>query len=324
MFAKLLAFVVAGILSFLAVAFGAFNSIIPASHQEFHTPQLATTSQRVISNKEKVPSSATTTEQTVVSEKITELPPVVEKVATSSKKSMPGPLVAKKVVPPYQEIGLNKDEIIVLTNKERVSHGLSPLSENKRLDAIAEAKAVDMINKQYFEHVSPSGVDIGKLAESYGYAFTHVGENLALGDFASSSHVVNGWMNSPGHRANILGKDFTEIGVSALRGMWEGREVWWSVQEFGRPMPDCPTPSDATRKRIEIYESQLGKMRTSLEHLKAEIDGPGIAYDVYAQSVKDYNTIVDLYNKFLLEDKTLITAYNKEIEVYNQCIKDGM
>jgi uncharacterized protein YkwD len=237
------------------------------------------------------------------------------------KTSLPTPYSALPQSVVVNGGSFNADEIVALTNIERVKHGLSPLRVNSTLTQIALAKAKDMIDKQYFEHVSPDGTDIGKLAQQYGYAYVHIGENLALGDFASSSHVVNGWMDSPGHRANILGSDFVEIGVSAVRGMWQGRMVWWSVQEFGHPMPACDKPDEVVRKKIEIYEAQLSSIRDSIVKLKSAIEDPTTSRDTYLIDINEYNATVDLFNRFLAEEKALVVSYNAEVANYNECIK---
>jgi uncharacterized protein YkwD len=218
--------------------------------------------------------------------------------------------------------GLHEDEVIALSNSERVRAGLAPLTKNSHLHAMAEAKAVDMINKQYFDHVSPLGVTIGILADTYGYKYIHIGENLALGDFASSSHVVDGWMNSPGHRANILGKDYTEIGVSVLRGSWEGREVWWAVQEFGKPFPNCESPNESMKQQIESSETQLDQLRKTLDTLKLQIDQTDRSKGEYQQRVHDYNLQVDKWNVLLASIKSLVAQYNGEVNSYNACISE--
>ena len=80
-----------------------------------------------------------------------------------------------------------------------------------------------------FEHTSPSGVDPGKLVQSYGYDYIVAGENLILGNFSSEKEVVQDWMNSPGHRANILNGSYKRTGVAAYRT--EDGTIYW-CQEF--------------------------------------------------------------------------------------------
>lgn len=243
---------------------------------------------------------------------------------TQKVESLPGPFRRTSNTLPSAQSILDSAAVIALTNARRADAGLSALRHNAHLAAMAEAKAVDMIHKQYFAHESPDGVGISGLAEKYGYAYRYVGENLAMGDFASSSHVVDGWMNSPGHRANILAAHYTEIGVAAVKGRWEeeGRDVWYVVQEFGDPMPDCPNPDELTRRKIEIFKTEIDALAVTLDGLRREVDalertGPR---DAYIEKVNDYNTVVAGYNDLIAKEKALIAVFNDQVEKYNICI----
>lgn len=250
---------------------------------------------------------------------------VPEKTAAPKTAVTPGPAApASPVAPKAGDVGaLNQQDIIILTNSERIKMGLPALSFNATLSLIAEAKAKDMIARQYFAHVSPSGVDVSGLAVEYGYLYKNIGENLALGDFENSQDVVNGWMNSPGHRANILNTDFTEIGVSAIVGNYNGRQVWYSVQEFGRPMPKCTLPDTSLDKKISLYQSQITATEATLLHLKEEIESPNIDEETYRAKVKDYNTTVKTYNDLVEAVKSFIALYNSQVSTYNTCVEKG-
>lgn len=242
---------------------------------------------------------------------------------TTTVTPAPTPVITP-VAPRSGSVGaLNQQDIIVLTNSERVKVGLPALSFNATLSLIAEAKAKDMIARQYFAHVSPTGVDVAGLAVEYGYQYKNIGENLALGDFENSQDVVNGWMNSPGHRANILNTDFTEIGVSAIVGNYNGRQVWYSVQEFGRPLPKCTLPDSAIDKKITLYQTQITATEAALLHLKEEIESPNIDEETYRAKVKDYNTTVKTYNDLIEAVKSFIALYNAQVSAYNTCVEKG-
>ncbi len=251
------------------------------------------------------------------------VPPTLStKATTQTRPTLPGPLTVLKQTSGSKS-QLDSSEIITIVNRERAKEGLAPLAYQPRLYAMAEAKALDMIQKQYFAHSAPDGTGIGDLAERFGYVYLNVGENLALGDFASSSHVMNGWMNSPGHRANILKSDYTEIGVAVMRGSWEGRQVWFAVQEFGRPLPNCPRPDELLKKKIEIYESQLNAMRGTIDRTRVAIEESTTGGPTYFTLVSEYNTLVDSYNKLLLDEKQLIETYNAQAKAYNSCVDAG-
>lgn len=122
--------------------------------------------------------------------------------------------------------------VIDLTNEERLAVGLPPLATNTLLARIAGDYACEMIENDFFDHVSPvTGSTVGSRALQYGYFFRKVGENLAGGQ-TSPEQVISEWMNSEGHRANILDEDFIEIGVSVRAG---GYYKWYWVQEYGLP-----------------------------------------------------------------------------------------
>ena len=101
------------------------------------------------------------------------------------------------------------------TNQQRVANGLGNLALNGTLNQAAQAKAADMAATDYWSHNSPSGATPWTFISATGYTYQTAGENLAYG-FSSSSDAITGWMNSPGHRANILNTSFTEVGFGII------------------------------------------------------------------------------------------------------------
>ncbi|MDR0270696.1 CAP domain-containing protein [Paenibacillus sp.] len=114
-------------------------------------------------------------------------------------------------------------EVIKLVNQERANAGLKPLTENAKLSNMAMDKAKDMSNNHYFDHNSPTYGSPFDMMKQYGISYSYAGENIAQGQ-RTPSDVMNAWMNSQGHRANILSANFTTIGVAYYNGYW--------VQEF--------------------------------------------------------------------------------------------
>ena len=100
-------------------------------------------------------------------------------------------------------------------NRQRATFGLPPLRINSRLEAAADDRITDMFDKQYFSHVSPDGIQPWSWVEQHGYDYREFGENLAVG-YPSADSVVDGWMHSPGHRANVLNRNFEEVGVAIV------------------------------------------------------------------------------------------------------------
>ncbi len=115
-------------------------------------------------------------------------------------------------------------QVVTLVNQERAKAGLSPLAAtNATLTKMALDKAKDMYNNGYFDHNSPTYGSPFDMMKKYGINYRYAGENIAKGQ-RTPQEVMNAWMNSPGHRANILGANFTTIGVAYYNGVW--------VQEF--------------------------------------------------------------------------------------------
>lgn len=271
--------------------------------------------------------------------------------------SLPSPL--RGPISDVSSTGLNSEEIIALTNVERVNDGQSALVENKFLDEAASNKADDMFNNQYFEHVSPidnKDVTYFVLEENYQYAY--VGENLALGNFKNDQEMVQAWMDSEGHRENILNRDYTEIGVAVKKGLFEGRETWIGVQIFAKSAPNCMMPDQSLSQSIEEfelqykivyeYEKDIDVLRQESQSLITEgnnmvLQGNKIyeetgdtslaqtywtqgkdKYDLGVRKNDEANQLVEKINNLNIEYESIqlkIKEYNKQIDQYNECIK---
>ena len=123
--------------------------------------------------------------------------------------------------------------VLDLTNDIRAKHGLQPLRLSEKLCEVAKWMADDMAQHSYFDHTDRLHRKLAKRLEDFGYRYQLAGENIAAGQLAPEK-VVDGWMNSPGHRANILRADFVEIGIGfSANGKGYYRDYW--VQNFGVP-----------------------------------------------------------------------------------------
>lgn len=105
-----------------------------------------------------------------------------------------------------------ESEVIRLVNHQRAQHGLKPLTANWELSRVARYKSRDMVDNRYFSHTSPTYGTPFQMIRSFGLSFRTAGENIAYGQRTPQA-VVNTWMNSSGHRANILSASYTQIGV---------------------------------------------------------------------------------------------------------------
>lgn len=211
------------------------------------------------------------------------------------------------------------------TNLQRAQNGgLPALKENDKLDQAAAAKLKDMFAQQYFEHVNPQGIGPADLAKKAGYSFLAEGENLALGNFKNDQALLEAWMNSPGHRANILNTKYTEIGVAVGKGTYQGKSVWMAVQEFGRPTTDCPSVSTSLDSQIQTLKTQVDAEAAQLATEKAQLEASSpktkSEYDAYNAQVDAYNAQVKDYNAQLESLKTVIGEYNAQVNAYNACL----
>ena len=105
-----------------------------------------------------------------------------------------------------------EQEVIRLVNEIRVQNGLSALTYNWELSRVARYKSQDMVDNRYFSHTSPTYGTPFQMIRSFGLSYRSAGENIAYGQRTPQA-VVNAWMNSSGHRANILNASYTQIGV---------------------------------------------------------------------------------------------------------------
>lgn len=131
-----------------------------------------------------------------------------------------------------------------LTNNDRLIEGKGWLTTNATLTFAAQMKANDMAAKGYFAHTSPEGKNPWYWFKQAGYNFVYAGENLAV-NFSDSVDVERAWMNSPGHRTNIVNGKYTEIGIATAQGVYNGRPTTFVVQFFGRPAEATTTKAVA-------------------------------------------------------------------------------
>ena len=127
---------------------------------------------------------------------------------------------------------INASELLTLTNQQRAANNLPALHLDQRLVQSATLKAADMFANNYWAHVSPSGVQPWYWFSQAGYSYTYAGENLAK-DFDTAAGVMDGWMNSPGHRANILNANYADVGFAVENGSLVGGQTTLVVAHYG-------------------------------------------------------------------------------------------
>ena len=231
---------------------------------------------------------------------------------TEKKVFTPSPLIHIQEGPISH---LDKDEIIRQTNIQREKYGVDPLRENNLLDLSAGVKAEDMFLNQYFEHESLSGKNVSDLANRAGYEFIVLGENLAMGNFKDEEALVQAWMDSPGHRENLLKTGFSEIGVAVLKGDFEGEEVWIAVQHFALPLDNCPKPTESIKALIAFNQRKIEDIEKTLNSMKDNLKT--------RKEINQYNSLVKEHNDLVEKNESLIEKYNNQINIFNECLKSS-
>ena len=160
-------------------------------------------------------------------------------------------------------------------NSDRIDLNSSPLVVNPLLVDAAKKKAEDMAQKGYFAHTSPEGLTPWYWLFEAGYNFSAAGENLAV-DFSDSEEVNRAWLNSPGHRANILNSKFTEIGIATARGIYNGRETTFVVQFFGRP-----SAAETAAVSIQVVSPQNVSQIVSAKPEEEKSNEAGVAGEMF-------------------------------------------
>ncbi|MCM3569181.1 SafA/ExsA family spore coat assembly protein [Neobacillus mesonae] len=134
----------------------------------------------------------------------------------------------KVTIPDFSSTKSIESQVIQLTNQERAKYGLKPLTANWELSRVARYKAMDMRDKNYFSHTSPTYGSPFEMIKNFGIAYRSAAENIAAGQTTPAA-VVKAWMNSQGHRANILSTSTNQIGVGYAKG---GSYGYYWVQMF--------------------------------------------------------------------------------------------
>lgn len=134
-------------------------------------------------------------------------------------------------IPLIDRIKAIEHDVIELCNQERAKYGLGPLLPDWQTSRVARHKSQDMRDKRYFSHTSPTYGSPFVMLKAYNVSYRAAGENIAMGQ-PSPQAVVRGWMNSEGHRKNILSSNFSHIGVGYAEG-GSGR-YYWTQMFIGR------------------------------------------------------------------------------------------
>ncbi len=184
---------------------------------------------------------------------------------------------------------ITKTALVDFVNQARRDSGLQILTENNQLDQAARLKAEDMVQKQYFSHISPQGISPWYWLRTIGYNYKYAGENLAIG-FFDSKEVYEAWLDSPSHKANLLNSNYKEIGTAVLNGFGQNNTVV-VVQLFGAPKNSAPAPINSVEDEKET-EAAIAP--------ENEILVPEDGEQVLSQSVESSASVEKPQNTFTL------------------------
>ena len=244
--------------------------------------------------------------------------PDLPRPAVSTNTPVPNFAVAETI------LDNNNSEILFYTNQEREDESLSPLSANHILDIVALGRVDDLFTNQYFEHESPDGKSVSDLAVVEGYEYLFIGENLALGNYEDNKAIVKAWMESPGHRANILNEKYTELGVAIKQGTYNDSINTIAVQVFGRPLANCNAPNPGIKNLIDTLSAAIKKMQADAkimsDNLTTMANSSGFDVAIYRQKVAEYNLLAKKVNDSVIVLKSLVDVYNAQVAGYNVCI----
>ena len=176
---------------------------------------------------------------------------------------------------------ISPSEVIRLTNEKRAQAGLSSLVENSVLSQAALAKGMDMLNKDYWAHVSPDGTQPWSFFVSAGYGYRFAGENLAR-DFSNASSAVDAWMASPTHKDNLLSGNYKEVGIGVIEGDLNGTDTTIIVQFFGtryadtvsEPVALVGSNTEEERKEEVLQSSEEGVPEATIAPTKKPVSTP--------------------------------------------------
>lgn len=216
--------------------------------------------------------------------------------------------------------------IVFWTNVDRITENPSApyLNKNYILNAIASARLDDMFKRQYFDHVSPTGIAPSDIAIKFGYRYLTFSENIALGTYQNDQALVTAWMNSPHHRKNIISPKFREIGVAARVGIYKNRRTWIAVQVFGRSASDCPSPSSAAKNALDTVAEKIAEKNSVAlplyELLRSNSPQTSSEITTYNQNVQTYDSLVQEINILKTEFRQRTNEFNVAVKAYNTCL----
>lgn len=182
-------------------------------------------------------------------------------------------MLAVFFVPIVKASDITVDIIIRLVNDARKSAHVAILKKNDMLQKAAEEKAQDMIDNNYFAHVSPQGKSPWDWVNKNNYGYKYAGENLAI-NFTNAEEQQEAWMDSPTHKKNILNENYDETGVAVKYGLIDGHKTLVVVQMFGKQMQENIAVSNVSENstvNTNIEEIGSGKVAGASDKINLDV-----------------------------------------------------
>ncbi|MDN5275844.1 MAG: hypothetical protein JWN33_493 [Candidatus Saccharibacteria bacterium] len=208
---------------------------------------------------------------------------------------------------------VNVTDLYTLTNAERSNAGVAGLTLDSQLNNAAYAKAQHMFQNNYWAHNAPDGTTPWDFILGAGYQYVAAGENLAKG-FNTSSGVMNGWMNSPSHKDNVLQTAFTDVGFAAVNGTLQGEETTLVVAMYGsRTVQPVSSPSQAPTQTVQTQSTPQPTPQTTpttAQPAETPVETAPIATDTPAEPTEQAPSVAN--DNVTSTDETVKAALQKE------------
>ena len=238
---------------------------------------------------------------------------------------------------PVNASEITAQKMVELTNESRGEAGLEPLAVNEKLEQSAKAKADNMFAKQYFDHISPEGLTPWYWFGLSNYEYAFAAENLAI-DFVTAEGAHNAFMKSTGHRENILGADYKEIGIAVVSGKFENKDSIIIVEEFGsqreqkivivddalfsETVGEAKTKTEVKADAAQVEEKeQVGEGEKEdadidlvEEETKPKMESVPVSVPVEVPPVQKTEARVEIESAFALEKADKVDTENKAFE----------
>ncbi|MDO8530345.1 MAG: CAP domain-containing protein [bacterium] len=220
---------------------------------------------------------------------------------------------------------VTKIDLVNLLNQNRTELGLNALQESEKLNLAAEMKARDMVANGYFSHNSPKGVTPWAWFKQVDYKYKYAGENLAVG-FVDSKNAYDAWYNSPSHKANLLNKNYREVGTAVVQGFGENKAIL-IVQMFGNPVlaspakpaapvvvapvvvPNNPKPVETVKPVIEVVKPVQDAAKPLVQNEADEQQKVLASTDQYSKANGGKDNFYYRFLNFMIYDSDNALAY---------------